>query len=78
MFRGEPRGLRALSSIVAGNGALSSRWIIQLGLVLLIGLPILRVALSLIAFVVQRDRLYDVLTAVVLGLLTFGLLSSVV
>ena len=76
VFGSEPVELRTLSSIVAGSAALRSRWIIQFGLVLLIALPILRVALSLIAFVIQRDRLYVVLTAVVLALLTFGLLSG--
>ena len=36
--------------------ALDSRAIVQLGLVLLIATPVVRVAFMLIAFVVQRDR----------------------
>jgi uncharacterized membrane protein len=49
------------------------RAIIQLGLVLLIGTPVARVALTLVAFVIQRDRLYVLLTTVVLALLLYGL-----
>jgi uncharacterized membrane protein len=48
---------------------------VQLGLVLLIATPVARVALTLGAFLVQRDRLYMVLTAIVLVLLLVGLFS---
>jgi len=48
---------------------------VQLGLVLLIATPVARVALTLGAFILQRDRLYVVLTTVVLALLLFGLFS---
>jgi uncharacterized membrane protein len=43
--------------------------------VLLIATPLARVALTLGAFLLQRDRLYVLLTAVVLVLLLFGLFS---
>ena len=49
--------------------------IVQLGLVLLIATPVARVALTLGAFLLQRDRLYVVLTTIVLVLLLFGLFS---
>jgi uncharacterized membrane protein len=45
----------------------------QLGLLLLIATPVARVAFSLAAFAVQRDRLYVVVTLVVLGVLTFSM-----
>jgi uncharacterized membrane protein len=44
--------------------------------VLLIATPIARVALTLVAFLIQRDRLYVALTAVVLVLLLWGLLAG--
>ena len=55
--------------------ALDPRGIVQLGLVLLIATPVARVALTLGAFLLQRDRLYVLLTTVVLVLLLFGLFS---
>jgi uncharacterized membrane protein len=39
----------------------------------LIATPVARVAFSLAAFAVQRDRLYVVLTLAVLGVLTFSM-----
>jgi len=46
---------------------------VQLGLVLLIATPMVRVALTLVAFLWQRDRLYVCITAFVLALLVYGL-----
>jgi len=47
--------------------------IVQLGLLLLILTPIVRVAFTLVAFVLQRDGTYIVVTTIVLALLLFGL-----
>ncbi len=76
VFTGGPAQLRSVADIVAGAAHLQSLAVVQLGLVLLIAIPILRVALSLVAFVVQRDRLYIAITSVVLAILLFSLLSS--
>jgi uncharacterized membrane protein len=56
--------------------AFDSRSIIQFGLLMLIVTPILRVAFTWVAFVVQRDRVYIVITTIVLVLLLYGLLSG--
>jgi uncharacterized membrane protein len=45
----------------------------QLGLLLLIATPVARVAFSLAAFAIQRDRLYVVVTLIVLGVLAFSM-----
>ena len=45
----------------------------QLGIVLLIMTPMLRVAFTLVAFVLQRDRVYVAVTSLVLALLVYGL-----
>ena len=47
--------------------------IMQLGLLLLIATPVARVAFSLFAFAIQRDRLYVVVTLAVLGVLAFSM-----
>jgi len=75
-FMGEPAELRSLGGVASGVAALDSRAIIQLGVVLLIGTPIVRVALTLVGFLRQRDRLYAGITTLVLGLLLFSLLHG--
>lgn len=47
--------------------------VIALGLLLLVATPIVRVAVSMVTFALARDRLYTVITCVVLALLLFGL-----
>ena len=73
-FTGEPPMLRGLMGIFRGAAAGDAGAIVQLGLVLLIATPVARVALTLVAFVKQRDRLYVGVTAIVLALLLYGLL----
>ena len=73
VFRGEPAMLSSLAGIARGVAALDTRAIVQAGLVLLILTPVARVALTLVAFVIQRDRTYIVVTAIVLALLLYGL-----
>jgi uncharacterized membrane protein len=73
VFRGVPDGLTSLSGIAHGVLAGRRAALVQLGLVLLILTPMARVALTLGAFVVQRDRLYVLLTAIVLAVLVYGL-----
>jgi uncharacterized membrane protein len=75
-FRGEPAALRTLHGIARGALALEPAAIIQLGLVCLIATPVVRVAMSLVAFILQRDRLYVIITAIVLALLGYGLLHG--
>jgi uncharacterized membrane protein len=76
VFRGEPDELRSLRDVVVGAFQLRSASVIQLGLLLLIATPIARVAISLVAFARQRDRMYVLITAIVLGLLLYGLIGA--
>ena len=73
VFRGEPSDLRTLRGIVRAAVGLHPRGIIQLGLVLLIATPVARVAFSVFAFAVERDRMYMVFTLMVLGILILSL-----
>lgn len=72
VFR-EDSGLRSVGGIVAGAARLDGRSIVQLGVLLLIATPVARVGFSLIAFLLQRDRLYVAITAIVLAVLLFSL-----
>ena len=76
VFRGEPSELRHIRGIFRGIAALHSRAMIQLGLVLLIATPIVRVALSLFAFAREKDRMYAAFTGLVLVILLYSLLGS--
>lgn len=76
-FRGEPDELRSIRGILGGALSLRSTAVIQLALLLLIATPVARVACSLAAFVLQRDRAFVVITSVVLGLLLFGLTGGI-
>ena len=75
-FHGEPERLKSLTDIVQGVVALSSRAIIQLGLLLLIATPVARVLFSAIAFGIERDYMYVIITLIVLGILMYSLLGS--
>ncbi len=75
-FRAEPSALRTVGGILHGAVALDPRAVVQLGLLLLIATPVARVALTLVAFLLQRDRLYVAITAFVLVLLLYGLLGG--
>jgi uncharacterized membrane protein len=74
-FHRVPPGLDSVAGVLRGALALRSRWVMQLGLLLLIATPVARVALSLVSFALQRDRTYMVMTALVLALLLYGLVG---
>jgi uncharacterized membrane protein len=75
-FSGEPAELRSVSAIVKGSLALHSVQIIQLGLLLLIITPVARVIFSVLAFALQRDRTYVIVTLIVLSLLLYSILGG--
>jgi uncharacterized membrane protein len=75
-FHGEPMDLRRVSGIVADAFRLHSPAIIQLGILLLIGTPIARVLFSLVAFALQRDMIYVVVTLLVLAVLVYGVVGG--
>lgn len=77
-FQSQPSIDRIVSQIVEGALTLRARSIIQLGILLLIATPIARVALSLLGFLLERDRTYVVVTALVLAILLFSLITGAV
>jgi uncharacterized membrane protein len=66
--------LRSIIAIVHGAFVGNAEAIVQLGLLLLIATPVARVAFTLVAFALQRDRTYVCITTIVLALLLYGLL----
>jgi len=72
-FHGVAPGLHSLEGVARDVVRLRAAAVIQVGIVVLILTPVARVALSAIAFAIERDRLYVVFTLIVLGILLFGL-----
>src|SRR4030042_2793837 len=73
VFRGEPSDLRNVSGIVMDAVSWRSRGLIMFGLLLLIATPMARVAFSVVAFALPRDRTYVMVTLIVLAALLYGL-----
>jgi uncharacterized membrane protein len=75
VFHGEPYWLRQPLSIVkvafTGKGAA----LIQVGVLLLLATPFMRVAFSALAFCKQRDWVYVGIALIVLSALTFSLFA---
>lgn len=76
IFRGEPSDFRTIPGIIRSALGGHGRGLIQLGLLFLIATPIARVALSIVGFTMERDRMYVVFTVIVLVILLCSLLGS--
>lgn len=68
--------LRSPRGVIEGSLTGSGRALVQLGLLLLIATPVVRVAFSALAFARQRDYAYVAMTLFVLGVLLFSLFSG--
>ncbi len=75
IFRGESHHLTTLPGIIHDTLTWHRRGLLQFGLVMLILTPIARVALTAGVFLLQRDRLYIVVTLFVLAILLYSLFS---
>ncbi len=75
-FVAEPEELRSLGGVLSGAASFEARGLIQLGLLLLVATPLARVAAALVLYVRQRNRLYIVVSSLVLGTLLYSLLAS--
>ena len=76
IFHGEPSDYRSLLAIIRSAFTGHGRGIIQLGLLILIATPVVRVAFGIWGFAAERDRLYVIFTGVVLIILLYSLLGS--
>lgn len=76
VFHGEPNELRTIAGVLRETLAFQGRSIIQLGLLLLIATPVARVALSILGFAAERDRMYVGFAVIVLVILLYSLFGS--
>lgn len=75
-FSGEPASYTTLTGIFEGLKRGSATEIIQLGVVVMIATPILRIIFSLLSFIVERDKLYIFITLLVLAIITFSIFGG--
>jgi uncharacterized membrane protein len=75
-FTGEPADLRSIGGVVADAAHGSGRGLIQLGLLVLIATPVVRVLFSIVGFFREGDYIYVFVTLAVLGLLAYSLLAA--
>ena len=68
--------IRTLSGIVLSAAHFESQGLIQLGLLLLIATPVARVGMAVVGFALERDRLYTVVSLIVLVILAFSLIHA--
>ena len=73
VFHSEPAELRSVPGILHAAAALQAPALIQFGLLVLIATPVARVILSVVVFAYERDRIYVLVTVIVLGLLLYSL-----
>lgn len=78
IFRGVPEEFCSPAGVVKAVLSGSRRGIIQLGLLILIATPVLRVIFSLLTFLRQRDFTYAIVTSIVLSGLLYSLIGAYV
>jgi len=77
VFQGQPTDLRSASGIVKFAVSLHSRGLIMLGMLLLVATPIARVAFSIIAFALEGDRAYVIVTVIVFTALIYSIAGGI-
>jgi uncharacterized membrane protein len=76
VFHAQPPAYRSLPGVIRAVGPSDCLAVIQVGLLLLVATPIARVAFSLAAFALERDRVYVAATFAVLCILLFSLIAE--
>ena len=72
-FHPEPQQFISPVSILHGVAALNPECIIMLGLLVLIATPVARVVMCVVGFLFEGDRLYVVISTIVLAILLYSL-----
>ena len=75
-FAGEPAMLSTIPGIIEGTLHGNGLAIMELGVLLLLATPFLRVAFAAYAFGKQHDKVYVLISLAVLALLIYGVISG--
>jgi uncharacterized membrane protein len=76
VFAARPIALRHPMALLGGMARGDETAIVELGILLLVATPICRVIFAVIAFAMERDRLYVAISLTVLAVLLFGMLRG--
>jgi uncharacterized membrane protein len=71
-FHGIPSPADRFTPVLEGIRHLDSRSLIRLGILLLIATPIMRVAFCVYSFAIQKDKIYVLVSTVVLTVLLYS------
>jgi uncharacterized membrane protein len=75
-FTGSAEYLRSVQGIIRSALSLNSAAIMQLGILVLISIPVIRVAVFLFSFLRERDWTYVIISTIVMGILLYSLLGG--
>ncbi|MBS1519664.1 MAG: DUF1634 domain-containing protein [Bacteroidetes bacterium] len=75
-FKGVPAFISSFSDILNGIATFKGQAIIQLGIIILIATPVIRVAFSAIGFLLEKDYLYIFITLIVLLIILASMISG--
>lgn len=75
-FKGEGAEYTSFGGIFRGAASGSATEIIQLGVLVMLATPLLRIFFSGIAFAMERDKLYVMITTLVLGIILFSMFGG--
>ena len=75
-FKGVPVFIQSLGGILNGVITFKGQAIIQLGIILLIATPVIRVAFSAVGFLLEKDYLYTFITLIVLLIILASMISG--
>ena len=75
-FTGTKAGYTSLGEIFKGAYTANAKGVIELGVLALIVTPILRIAFSLVGFIIEKDKLYIWITLAVLTIMMVSILGG--
>jgi uncharacterized membrane protein len=75
-FQNEPTALWSIHGVLGGAAALKPLYIVQLGLLILIATPVVRVITCAAGFALERDWMYAIVSLIVLALLLGSIVVS--
>ena len=76
VFKGPSECYTSMTGIIHGIAAFDAGAVIQAGIIILIATPIIRVALSLFSFGIEKDWMYVVITCIVLAIISTSLFGG--
>lgn len=75
-FKGVPDFIHSPGGVIDGVLNLKGQAIIQIGIILLIATPVVRVAFSAVVFLIEKDYLYTFITLLVLLIIVASMLGG--